>query len=79
MIADAFLQAEARGHTETGGEINPRCRKTETRNRAASPNANEKSVPPFSWNSCWHRSGVMLFINDAVSDGSSTFVANGRM
>ena len=44
-----------------------------------SPNAKPKSVPPTSCSSCWHRSGVMLFISDTVSAGSSTFVASGRM
>ena len=42
----------------------PRCLKTATRNRALSPKANPKSVPPVSCNSCWFRSGVMLFISD---------------
>ena len=40
----------------------PRCLKTETRKRAASPKAKPKSVLPVSCNSCWQRSGVMLFI-----------------
>ncbi len=57
----------------------PRCLKTATRNRAMSPNAKPKSVPPTSCSSCWHRSGVMLFISDTVSAGSSTLVASGRM
>ena len=57
----------------------PRCLKMATRNRAISPKAKPKSVPPTSWSSCWHRSGVMLFISATVSDGSSTLVAMGRM
>ena len=44
-----------------------------------SPKAKPKSVPPTSCSSCWHRSGVMLFIKATVSDGSSTLVASGRM
>ena len=54
----------------------PRCLKTETRNRAMSPKAKPKSAPPTSCNSCWHRSGVMLFISATVSSGSKTFVSS---
>jgi pilus retraction protein PilT len=57
----------------------PRCLNTATRNRAISPKAKPKSVPPTSWSSCWQRSGVMLFIRADVSDGSSTFVWSARM
>ena len=52
----------------------PRCLKTETRKRASSPKAKPKSQPPTSCNSCWQRSGVMLFIRATVSAGSSTLV-----
>ena len=57
----------------------PLCLKIATRNRAMSPKANPKSVPPTSCNSCWQRSGVMLFISELVSAASSTLVARGRM
>ena len=52
----------------------PRCLKIDTRNRAMSPKAKPKSDPPTACNSCWQRSGVMLFISDMVSAGSSTLV-----
>ncbi len=48
----------------------PRCLKIETRNRQQSPKAKPKSEPPTSCNSCWQRSGVMLFISAVVSSGS---------
>ncbi len=57
----------------------PRCLKMATRNRAASPKANPKSHPPTSCNSCWQRSGVMLFIRAEVSVDSSTLVLSGTM
>ena len=49
----------------------PRCLKIETRKRHQSPKAKPKSEPPTSANSCWQRSGVMLFINATVSSASS--------
>ena len=55
------------------------CLNTATRNRAMSPKAKPKSVPPTSCNSCWQRSGVMLFISATVSEDSRILVANGRM
>ena len=54
----------------------PRSLKMETRNRPMSPKAKPKSEPPTSCNSCWQRSGVMLFIKDIVSSGSKTFVSS---
>ena len=59
--------------------ILPRCLNTATRNRAMSPKAKPKSVPPTSCSSCWQRSGVMLFISAMVSADSRTLVASGRM
>ena len=50
----------------------------DTRNRPWSPNANPKSDPPTSCNSCWHRSGEMLFISDIVSSGVKTFVSSAH-
>ena len=41
-----------------------------------SPKAKPKSMPPTSWSSCWHRSGVMLFISATVSSGSRTLVSS---
>src|SRR6202790_1464260 len=38
-----------------------------------------KSAPPTSCNSCWARWGVMLFIKDVVSSGSSDLVSSLRM
>ena len=40
-----------------------------------SPKANPKSVPPTSCSSCWHRSGVMLFIK---ADGVGRLQHLGR-
>ena len=56
----------------------PRCLKIDTRNRAMSPKAKPKSDLPTSCNSCWHRSGVMLFISATVSSGSRTLVSSRR-
>ena len=54
----------------------PPCSETE-RNRASSPKANPKSVLPTDRNSCWHRSGVILFIRTNVSAASRTLVPTG--
>ena len=56
----------------------PRCLKTATRKRTPLTNSMAKSVPPFSWSSCWQRSGVMLFIKPVVSSLSSTLVSMSR-
>ena len=65
----------SRGICRKTRAICPRCLKMATRNRALSPYAKPKSVPPTSCSSCWLRSGVMLFISDVVSSGPRTLVS----
>ena len=56
----------------------PRCLNTAVRKRKPSTNSMAKSVPPFSCNSCWQRSGVIDFIRAVQSSLSSTLVSMSR-